>query len=305
MDRKSSFKVLEWAGLALWLGACNTSHSPAPTPAAEQARQMLAFTAECAAGSAAGGSWVCTAPATVACEDAADLPPIRVQAPAGSTCSASDLRISDQAQAGSNAHTIAVRDASGATLCSATVTVDDHTAPVLKAHTISLWPPNHKFHGIAVQDCVTAVDACDGTLRGEFIWASSDEPIDDIGDGHHSPDVGVSADGRTACVRSERQGPKDGRVYKLGVRVTDSSGNTTEGECAVIVDHDKRGVVGADSGEKYRLTFADIPAGDRVACAGSPDEPPPPPPPPTETPDSGVDQPDTGLDEPDGGPGPA
>lgn len=208
-------------------------------------------------------------------------------------------------QSGSNAHTITVRDASGTTLCSATVTVDDRTAPVLQSKTIKLWPPNHKFHNIAVEDCVTAVDACDGPLRGEFIWASSDEPIDDIGDGHHSPDVGVSASRRTACVRSERQGPKDGRVYKLGVRVVDSSGNAAEGECAVIVDHDKRGVVGADSGEKYRVTFADDDAGTDVVCTGEPDEPPPPPPPSEGVPDSGIDMPDSGLDNPDAGPGPA
>lgn len=184
--------------------------------------------------------------------------------------------------------------------CAAADGGDDGDPPVVEGHTISLWPPNHKFHGISVEDCVTAVDACDGTLRGEFIWASSDEPIDDIGDGHHSPDVGVSADGRTACVRSERQGPKDGRVYKLGVRVVDSNGNATEGVCAVIVDHDKRGVVGADSGEKYRITFEDDgDAGTGVACVGEPDEPPPPPPPPGE----GV--PDSGMEMPDGGPGPA
>jgi hypothetical protein len=177
------------------------------------------------------------------------------------------------------------------------VTVNDSTPPVLETHTISLWPPNHKFHDVRVEDCVSAVDACDGSLRGEFIWASSDEPIDDIGDGHHSPDIGRSADGTKVCVRSERQGPKDGRVYKLGVRVTDRSGNAVEGVCAVIVDHDKRGVVGADSGEKYRMTF-DSDGGLGAACAGDPDEPPPPPPPPSETPDAGTTTPDAG-DMPD------
>ncbi len=264
---------------------------------------MLALTAECAAGSAAGGSWVCTAPSsTVACEDVADLQPIRVQAPAGATCDNGDLRVTEEAaQAGSSARTFTVSGESGATLCRTTINIVDEAPPVLESHTIGLWPPNHKFHDIAVEDCVTAVDACDGKLRGEFIWASSDEPIDDIGDGHHSPDIGLSANRRTVCVRSERQGPKDGRVYKLGVRVVDRSGNSVEGVCAVIVDHDKRGVVGADSGEKYRVTFADDGgAGFGATCTGQPDEPPPPPP---------TDQPDGGPgDEPDpvdGGPGPA
>lgn len=125
----------------------------------------------------------------------------------------------------------------------------------IAALTVNLWPPNHKFHEIAVGDCVSAIDACGGELQGEFTWASSDEPIDDIGDGHFGPDVGLGRDSSHACVRSERQGPKDGRVYKLGVRLTDANGQTAESECLVIVDHDQRGVKGHDSGEAYRIQF--------------------------------------------------
>jgi len=150
--------------------------------------------------------------------------------------------------------------------------------PTMEAHSIALWPPNHKFHAIAIEDCVSVVDDCDGELEAEFVWASSDEPIDDIGDGHHAPDIRLSADCRRLELRSERQGPKDGRVYKLGVRVVDSAGHVSEAACSVIVDHDQRGVVGADSGEAYRVVF-DGKQGTS-ACDGEPDEPPPPPPPP-------------------------
>ncbi|HKP56578.1 MAG TPA: hypothetical protein VJV78_07660, partial [Polyangiales bacterium] len=128
--------------------------------------------------------------------------------------------------------------------------------PKLEPRSVSLWPPNHKLHEIDVADCVSARDACDNPLRGEFVWASSDEPIDDIGDGHHAPDIGLSADHEAVCVRSERQGPKDGRVYKLGVRVVDGNGNASEASCTIVVDHDQRGVVAADSGEAYRVSFA-------------------------------------------------
>src|SRR5688572_15308928 len=31
----------------------------------------------------------------------------------------------------------------------------DAAAPTLEGRTVSLWPPNHKFHDIAVEDCVT------------------------------------------------------------------------------------------------------------------------------------------------------
>lgn len=298
MDGKSSLKWQQWAALALWLAGagtgCNSSHgggpAPAPTsPAATRTAPALPLAAECAAGAAAGSGWECSAPASVTCDDVDALPPVRVQSPSGTVCDSDDLRISEQTVAGSNVRTIRVRDVAGVTLCTTDVEVIDDTPPVLETHTIALWPPNHKFHEIAVEDCVTAVDGCDGPLRAEFIWASSDEPVDDIGDGHHSPDIALSADCKRVSVRSERQGPKDGRVYKLGVRVVDRNGNASEGVCAIVVDHDQRGVAAADSGEKYRVTFSGD--SDAGACSGEPDEPPPPPPPPTD-------------DEPDGGPGP-
>jgi hypothetical protein len=169
-------------------------------------------------------------------------------------------------------------------LANCTDDVDD-TPPELQPHTIALWPPNHKFHEIAVEDCVSVVGACDANIRGEFIWASSDEPEDDKGDGHHAPDIQLGEDCTSVAVRSERQGPKDGRVYKLGVRVVDASGNASEAECVVVVDHDQRGVEGQDSGEAYRVRF-DVTEGGPI-CDGEPDEPPtppPPPPPPSEPP---------------------
>jgi hypothetical protein len=149
------------------------------------------------------------------------------------------------------------------------------SATVLEARDLSLWPPNHKLHEISVADCVRVVSGC-GPFRGEFLWASSDEPIDDKGDGHHAPDILVSEDCEVVSLRSERQGPKDGRVYKLGVRVFDGEGEVTDAVCAVVVDHDQRGVIAADSGDSYRVAFDGTQ--DFPACGepGEPDEPPPP-----------------------------
>ena len=127
--------------------------------------------------------------------------------------------------------------------------------PTVEGKTIFLWPPNHKMHSIAVADCVSAANACDGSVvSGEFIWASSDEPVNDLGDGNFAPDILID-DCNQVSVRAERQGPKDGRVYKLGVRAIDAAGNVAESECTIIVDHDQRGVDGADSGESYRITL--------------------------------------------------
>lgn len=145
------------------------------------------------------------------------------------------------------------------------------SAPVLTAHPAQLWPPNHKFHAFGVADCVSVV-SCDPNLRAEFLWASSDEPVDDLGDGHFAPDI-VFDDCGHVQVRAERQGPKDGRVYKLGVRVTDGAGHVAESECSIVVDHDQRGAVGSDSGESYRVPAT---AANGVACGGAPGTPPPP-----------------------------
>jgi hypothetical protein len=149
------------------------------------------------------------------------------------------------------------------------------TAPVLTPRNIQLWPPNHKFHTVAVEDCVSVVDACEPNLHAEFIWASSDEPVDDLGDGHFAPDILFDSCHRVQ-VRSERQGPKSGRVYKLGVRVVDGAGNAVESQCSIIVDHDQRGVVGADDGESYRIVLNG--QGGVPSCDGTTDVPPPPPP---------------------------
>ena len=78
---------------------------------------------------------------------------------------------------------------------------------------------------MTVDQCIRAVGGCEGTLTGEFIWASGDKPIDNIGDGRHMPDMGLGVDTGHVCVRSERQGPEDGRVYTLGVRLTDAAGD--------------------------------------------------------------------------------
>jgi hypothetical protein len=169
------------------------------------------------------------------------------------------------------------RDASGAVVCDSAT---DTAAPVLTAKApLKLWSPNHKFHTIKVEDCFSVADACQPNVKAEFVWASSDEPVDSIGDGHHAPDIQVSSCGAIA-LRAERQGPKEGRVYKLGVRAVDAAGNIAESVCSVIVDHDQRGVTGADSGESYRVTFNG--QNGQPVCDG--DNPPPPSNPPANPP---------------------
>lgn len=268
MRSSHSQTLASWFALLLWLGGCQDRQDPGASGVTQ-----AALVAVCATPSE-GDTWICPEPITVECSEQADLP-LPVSSPADEQCNPDDLSISNAGPFTPGTHEVVVSNASGE-LCTTEIIVTDDTAPVVESHVVQLWPPNHKFHQIAIEDCVTAVDACEGNLQGEFLWASSDEPVDDKGDGHHAPDIQLSDDCTRVAVRAERAGPKDGRVYKLGVRVTDSSGNATETVCTVIVDHDQRGVTGADSGEAYRITFDGSQGGP--ACDGAPDAPPSNPP---------------------------
>jgi hypothetical protein len=239
-------------------------------------------------------AWVCPETLRVACGDAARSATLYVRDQgAAASCEGQELSVQvDSLDVGE--HEVSVQDASGGLVCEAKLVVTDEQAPVLKSKPqLYLWPPNHKFHTIQVSDCFAVEDDCQDTPKAEFIWASSDEPIDSIGDGHHAPDIQMDDCGALA-LRAERQGPKDGRVYKLGVRAVDAAGHASEGVCTVIVDHDQRGADGADSGEAYRVTFdgsRGLPACDGMTPPADPPptdppamDPPPSEPPPSEPP---------------------
>ncbi|MGD8862303.1 MAG: hypothetical protein PVI30_19985, partial [Myxococcales bacterium] len=215
--------------------------------------RRAALTAECVSETTPDDGWVCSQSRTVECVDgSADPDVVYVEAtPDAGTCTGA-LGVSPQGPYAVGSHEITVRDDNGAPVCTTELTVVDTQAPELVEHTINLWPPNHKLHDIHVGDCVSVHDACEPDLQGEFIWASSDEPINDIGDGNSEPDILFDACDHVR-VRAERQGPRDGRVYRLGVRVVDGSGNEAEGQCVVRIDHDRRGVDATDSGDAYRI----------------------------------------------------
>jgi hypothetical protein len=192
-------------------------------------------------------AWLCGQPLTVQC--GADLPPLYVR----DDCRAFTLQAPDVLTDRAGTQTVLVTRSNGSLACSTPLTVAPG-AQAIAPRVLNLWPPNHKLHDISVEDCIGELTTCDPTAHAEFIWGSSDEPVDARGDGHHAPDI-LFADCEHVQLRSERQGPKDGRVYKLGVRVTSGSGAATDSVCTVVVDHDQRGVLGADSGEAYRVTL--------------------------------------------------
>ncbi len=134
---------------------------------------------------------------------------------------------------------VEVRDGAGR-VCASTVVVVDRRPPAVVGRTLTLWPPNHRAAVIRASDCVEARDACDPAPRAWFTGATSDEADDATGDGRTAGDVAFERCD-VARVTAERSGRGDGRVYELGVRVADRSGNVADARCRVVVPHDQSG----------------------------------------------------------------
>jgi hypothetical protein len=160
---------------------------------------------------------------------------------------------------GSHPVTLTAFDGLESAQCVGTVTVVDTTPPVLggeKGH--SLWPPNHKYVTVSLEDCAAnARDACHGELPlnqyGRITRVTSDEVEDDKGngDGHTCQDILLTPGASSVQVRAEREGTSNGRVYTLHYTVTDSTGNSASGSCRVGVPHDQSGRAAVDGGVKY------------------------------------------------------
>lgn len=154
----------------------------------------------------------------------------------------------------------------GGPVCTARLTIVDTKPPEIEAHDQELWPPNHKFHKVNVEDCVTATDACDSDIDVHFTSVAVDEADDATGSGHTSPDVQFD-DCKTVSVRAERSGHGDGRIYALGWVATDHTGNSVEGVCHIVVPHDQ----GQGAAHKHLDEGGNGQAASQVAapaCAG-------------------------------------
>jgi PKD repeat protein len=97
-----------------------------------------------------------------------------------------------------------------------------------------LWPPNHRL--VTVAD-VSAADGLSGLAGGLLITVTSNEPINDVGDGNTGPDF-VIAGGKVA-LRVERSGTSTGRIYTITATATDRAGNTTQAVSTCVVPHDQ------------------------------------------------------------------
>ncbi len=231
----------------LAVGVLTACGADAPAPPASVAQAIAVTCVEPGSPPPPTGALLCGREQTLEC--GAVIPPLFVEASAPGWCASARLTATPGGLA-LGANLVVVRDAAGdpaSSVCTATVVVVDRQPPVVTTRVVSLWPPNHRMETIRPADCLTVRDVCDEAPRAVFTWASVDEPDNTTGDGNTSEDlrfVGCDA----VAVRAERRGNGDGRVYSLGVRVTDRAGNVTDEVCHVVVAHDQSGrpAVGTD-----------------------------------------------------------
>lgn len=100
-----------------------------------------------------------------------------------------------------------------------------------------IWPPNHKYVDIEIMG-VTDPDGDPVTIT--ITGITQDEPIDAVGngDGKTSPD-GTGVGTSIACVRAERQGTGNGRVYAISFTAIDPAGAECSESVTVCVPHDQ------------------------------------------------------------------
>jgi hypothetical protein len=121
------------------------------------------------------------------------------------------------------------------------VDVVDKTSPTLEVTPTSfcLWPANHarvRFH-LGTDFTAIATDICDPNPKVSIVGVTSDEPDDGLADGHTTGDATFGP--QDLCVRRERSGIGDGRVYTVTIEARDFADNTTVKNIEVFVPHDK------------------------------------------------------------------
>jgi hypothetical protein len=110
---------------------------------------------------------------------------------------------------------------------------------------VSLGSPNHKYRSLTAGQLVaSATDDCDGDLSAQVVLSgiTSDEPDDALGDSDGSTrNDAVIVDCRSLRLRAERDEFGNGRVYGIGLRVTDSEGSASSALFAVGAPVESKG----------------------------------------------------------------
>lgn len=142
--------------------------------------------------------------------------------------------------------------------CNATVTVIDDTPPLLVANSepLVLWPPNHKYETIRIDQLFVSVsDNCSNLFidNVNIISVCSDEEENGQGDGSNVNDIVIADDCKSVKVLKERIGKGNGRVYTVTLGVKDNYDNLGTAICQVTIPHSKNRDPAIDDGSAYTV----------------------------------------------------
>jgi hypothetical protein len=127
-------------------------------------------------------------------------------------------------------------------VCTQNILHRDTTPPVLSgADTFCLYPPNHEYYCLQSSSLSPSMtDDCSTPVSLVIVGCVSSEPDEGTGDGDFANDCVVSPDGKEVCLRSERAGSENDRIYGiLGIGI-DACGNRSAPQpiAIVTVPHD-------------------------------------------------------------------
>jgi hypothetical protein len=177
-----------------------------------------------------------------------------------STATTSTLTISNAQPTDVGSYTVETTGACGTASQTANLAVDAGPPVIVtNGQSITLWPPNHKYSTVTVNQLVTsASDACDPNVDlNDVVIASvtSDELEDNPGgaDGNTVDDIVIAANCKSVQLRAERDGNLNGRVYTITFKVSDAQGNVGTATAKVFVPVNNNGTA-VDSGPQYMET---------------------------------------------------
>ena len=141
--------------------------------------------------------------------------------------------------------------------CSFKVTVNDEQAPTITTNDYVLWSPDHTYANFTVNGLVESVsDNCDSNVGSgsvTIVSVYSDEPDDATADGNTINDIVIAPDCKSLKLRAERKGDGNGRVYRVKLKVMDSSGNVTIAFATVTVPNSQNGSTAIDDGPSFTV----------------------------------------------------